>query len=252
MSTQLPATQTAKRIALLFLFAGALARAATVPIPEHTVTLVAFGDSTTAPRERLEVYSELLEKELKAKAPAARVINAGVRGNNTEDASSRFQKDVLDQKPDLVVIQFGINDSAVDVWKQPPADKPRVDLKVFRNHLQYFIRTLKTRGVKVVLMTPNPLRWTARLRELYGKAPYHPEDPEGMNRLLHAYAAAVRELALEESVALVDVDAAFRDYARGHGTLDDLLLDGMHPNQQGQHIVAEMLGRTVVDLLQLR
>ena len=183
---------------------------ATVPIPEHTVTLVAFGDSTTAPRERLEVYSELLEKELKAKTPVARVINAGVRGNNTEDASSRFQKDVLDQKPDLVVIQFGINDSAVDVWKQPPADKPRVDLKVFRNHLQYFIRTLKTRGGrKVVLMTPNPLRWTARLRELYGKAPYHPEDPEGMNRLLHTYAAAVRELALEESVALVDVDAAF-------------------------------------------
>ncbi len=112
--------------------------------------------------------------------------------------------------------------------------------------------TLKTRGVKVVLMTPNPLRWTPRLRELYGKPPYHPEDPEGMNRLLHTYAAAVRELALEESVALVDVDAAFRDYARGHGTLDDLLLDGMHPNQQGQRIVAEMLGKTVVDLLGLR
>ena len=89
------------------------------------------------------------------------MINAGVRGNNTEDAARRFQKDVLDNKPDLVVLQFGINDSAVDVWKQPPADKPRVDLKNFRNHLQYFISTLKSRGVKVVLMTPNPLRWTS-------------------------------------------------------------------------------------------
>jgi len=252
MSPQFPAIQIAKHIALLFLFAWPVARAATVPIPEHTVTLVAFGDSTTAPRESLEVYSDLLERQLKAKTPAARVINAGVRGNNTEDASRRFQRDVLDHKPDLVVLQFGINDSAVDVWKDPPTDKPRVDLKNFRNHLHYFISTLKTRGVKVVLMTPNPLRWTPRLRELYGKPPYHPEDPEGMNRLLLTYAAAVRELALEESVALVDIDAAFRDYARGHGSLDDLLLDGMHPNQHGQRIVAELLGKTVVDLLGLR
>ena len=172
--------------------------------------------------------------------------------NNTQDAARRFEKDVLDKKPDLVVLQFGINDSAVDVWKQPPAEKPRVDLTDFRKNLQYFISTLKTRGVKVVLMTPNPLRWTPRLLELYGKPPYHPESPEGMNRLLHTYVAAVRELALEESVALVDVDVAFRDYARGHGSLDDLLLDGMHPNQQGQLIVAEILGKTVVALLGLR
>lgn len=252
MNPQFPAIQAAKHIVFLFVFASTVARAATVPIPDYTVTLVTFGDSTTAPRENLEVYSELLEKQLRANNPAARVINAGVRGNNTEDAARRFQKDVLNNKPDLVVLQFGINDSAIDVWKQPPADKPRVDLKIFRDHLQHFIRTLKTRGVKVVLMTSNPLRWTPRLRELYGKPPYHPEDPEGMNWLLHTYVAAVRELALEENVALLDVDVAFRDYARRHGALDDLLLDGMHPNQQGQRIIAEMLGKTVVDLLGLR
>jgi lysophospholipase L1-like esterase len=252
MSPQFPVIRTAKHISLLLLFAWTVARAATVPIPEHGITLVAFGDSTTAPREGLEVYSELLEKQLKARLPAARVINAGVRGNNTKDATRRFQKDVLDHKPDLVVLQFGINDSAVDVWKQPPADKPRIGLTNFRNHLQYLVSMLRARGVKVVLMTPNPLRWTPRLRELYGKSPYHPEDPEGMNQLLHTYVAAVRELAHQEHVALVDVDEAFRTYAGEHGSLDDLLLDGMHPNQQGQSIVAELLGKTVMDLLALR
>ncbi|HEU0007770.1 MAG TPA: GDSL-type esterase/lipase family protein, partial [Terriglobia bacterium] len=84
------------------------------------------------------------------------------------------------------------------------------------------------------------------------KPPYHPEDPEGMNWLLHAYAAAIRELALEESVTLVDVDVAFRDYARGYGSLDDLLLDGMHPTQQGHRFRAEILGKTVAALLGLR
>ena len=67
MSPQFPAIQVAKHIALLFLFTGTLARAVTDRIPEYAVTVVAFGDSTTAPRESLEVYSEILGKTAKSK-----------------------------------------------------------------------------------------------------------------------------------------------------------------------------------------
>ncbi len=216
------------------------------------LTLVAFGDSTTALRDHLEVYPSLLERELAAKGLAARILNAGVPGNNTGDAARRFQRDVLDHKPDLVILQFGINDSAIDVWKQPPADQPRVALAEFRGHLRFFVKTLKSRGVKVILMTPNPLRWTPRLRELYGKPPYNREDPNGMNRLLTPYAGAVQGIARREKVPLVDVGQAFRDYARENGSLDDLLLDGVHPNQTGHQIVATLLSKTVVDLLRPR
>ena len=101
-------------------------------------------------------------------------------------------------------------------------------------------------------MTPNPLTWTSKLKELYGKPPYDPKDPEGMNRLLDTYSQAIRKLAAQERVSLVDVAQAFRDHTRRGGSLDDLLLDGMHPNQQGHRIVAELLSKTVGELLSVQ
>lgn len=85
-------------------------------------TIVAFGDSTTAPRGNLVVYSTLLQSELFAQGQPIRVVNSGVGGNTTEVARDRFERDVLAYQPDLVVVQFGINDSAVDVWKKPPGN----------------------------------------------------------------------------------------------------------------------------------
>ena len=43
------------------------------------------------------------------------IINAGIGGHNTENARARLQKDVLSKNPDVVIIQFGINDAAIDV-----------------------------------------------------------------------------------------------------------------------------------------
>ena len=49
------------------------------------------------------------------------MINRGVPGNTTSQARARFAADVLDNHPDLVIIQLGANDAAIDVWKDPPA-----------------------------------------------------------------------------------------------------------------------------------
>src|SRR5262245_25649608 len=154
---------------------------------QKPLTLIAFGDSTTAPRESLRVYAELLGEQLRVRHLSARVLNAGVRGNNTQDAANRFRQDVLDHNPDLVILQFGINDSAIDVWKQPPAEQPRVSLSAYKTNLESFVRTLKARGIRIVLMTPNPLMWTSKLKELYGKHPYDNKYPEGMIQLLTIY-----------------------------------------------------------------
>jgi lysophospholipase L1-like esterase len=149
---------------------------------------------------------------------------------------------VLAPEPDLVVIQFGINDSAVDVWKDPPAAEPRLARDRYRENLAFFVRELRARGSAVVLMTPNPVRWTPSLRKTYGKPPYRPEDPDGFNVLLGSYAELVREVAAAEGVPLVDVYAAFRDFSGEGGlTVDGLLSDGMHPNETGHRLVADLL-----------
>jgi lysophospholipase L1-like esterase len=211
------------------------------------MTIVAFGDSTTATRGPLKIYAKILAEALPKKGMAVEVVNAGIGGNTTEMARQRFTKDVLDKSPNWVIVQFGINDSAIDVWKGET--KPRVTRERYVENLRYFVRTLKSRSVKMVLMTPNPLRWTEELKEMYGKPPYDTNDPEGFNLLLNRYAAAVREIAKEEGVPLVDVYAAFEEFDRREDRrMEDLLLDGMHPNAKGQAIVAKLLVEKILDI----
>lgn len=205
-------------------------------------TIVAFGDSTTAPRGSTEVYATLLSNELSYDGGDVKVINSGIGGNTTTMAKARFEKDVLAHHPGLVILQFGINDSAVDVWKKPPATSPRVSLDDYRKNLREMVQTLKQRGARVILMTPNPISWTDPLRKLYNTAPYVLDDPDGMNVNLRDYAEAVRQLAKEESVGLIDIYTEFKkadqDPKHKPGWLGK---DGMHPDDPGHRLVAQLL-----------
>lgn len=215
--------------------------------------VVAFGDSITAPRkfagEALPVYADVLAGE--ARPWGVTFINAGVAANTTSDARSRFSRDVLSHKPDIVTIQFGINDAAVDVWKKPPVSQPRVSVKDYTANLNYFISELKRYNVRVILMTPNPTRWTEKLRNLYNKPPYDTGTPDGFNVLLKTYAQAAREVAKQSGAGLVDVYAAFEAYgAEKNQAVDDLLLDGIHPNQKGHRLVADLLRKRLATTVQ--
>lgn len=219
----------------------------TLQAEDAVFTLVTFGDSTTAKRGTLKIYADVLQARLPEHGMAVRVVNAGVGGNDTNHARSRFQKDVLKHNPQTVVIQFGINDASVDVWTNPPATKPRVDVVRYGDNLRFFVQQLRSRDIDVILMTPNPMRWTEELRERYGKSPYDPGDADGFNVLLRRYADVVRGIANELNVALVDVYRQFDKFGQRPGSkVSDLLLDGMHPNDQGHQLIADHLIKQIV------
>ena len=203
------------------------------------LTIVAFGDSITAPRDGVVTYSDVLRKELSSKN--VEVINAGIGGNTTEHAKKRFEKDVLAHSPDIAIIQFGNNDAAVDVWKDPPATGPRVPLADYVKNLSEMIATLKTKKARVILVSPLPTRWTEKLREMYGKPPYDPDDPDGFNFLKKEYLAELRTLGKKYDVPVVDLYSAYYRYAEKAHSMDELFTDGMHPNDQGHRIEAELL-----------
>jgi len=214
-------------------------------------TIVAFGDSTTATRGQLNIYAKRLAAAPTLQPFDLKIINAGVGGNNTSLASKRFERDVLMHHAGIVIIQFGINDAAVDVWRTPPATLPRISLHQFEVNLQHFITAVQSQGAQVILMTPNPMRWTTKLKTLYGKAPYTVDEPDGFNRLLVKYAASVRKLASAHKVPLVDVYHIFQDYNKQpNQSIDTLLLDGMHPNDRGHQIIAKLLIREITKILQ--
>ena len=98
-------------------------------------------------------------------------------------------------------------------------------------------------------MTPNPMRWAERTLELYGKPPYLPDNVDGFNVVLNDYVATAREVAGETGVAFVDVYALFQEYDAQEGqSMDDLMLDGMHPNSAGHRMVAKALMEVIAEL----
>lgn len=224
---------------LFSLLLGACFAAALLPSAEPVI--VAFGDSTTAARPPLPVYAELLPRRLAAElGVTVKIINAGVRGNTTEHARQRLAVDVLAKQPDLVIIQFGINDSAMDVWKTPPETHTRVTKEAYRKNLEYFVAEIRRQHGQVIFMTPNPKQWSEGMRQRYGKPPYQVDDPDGFNLNLRPFAEEMRQVAGELAVPLLDVMAAYDESWRTNPQ-KSLLSDGIHPNEAGQEMVADLL-----------
>lgn len=204
-----------------------------------------FGDSTTAHRPGAveKVTSVRLDEALQSIGSSLSVHNAGIGGNTTRDGLKRFEADVLAHRPRVVVIGFGINDAAIDVWKKPPAPEPRVPLAEYRDNLRTIAMKAREKGAKVIFLSPNPLRWTSLLRDLYGKPPYEPDSETGFDEpVLESYREAMSGLGAELSVPVLDVPQVWTAaLAEKGGKIDSFLLDGMHPNDAGHEATAAAL-----------
>jgi acyl-CoA thioesterase-1 len=159
------------------------------------------------------------------------IVNAGIGGNTTADGLKRMEADVLAHRPDLVTIMFGVNDAAMLSFPDfKPIPGPRVPLAQYKKNLAEMIARARKAGARLLLMTPCPMGNKYFNRHL---EPYRSHDH---NYMLRSYAQAVRELAQEVQVELLDVWARFMQEG-----MNELLPDGVHPNPRGHEVIASML-----------
>jgi acyl-CoA thioesterase-1 len=196
-------------------------------IAEDALRIVCLGDSVTkAVRQGVlpeETFCAVLERMLRETGQPVSVVNAGIGGNSTADGLARFDTDVLAHRPNYVVLMFGLNDSWIDAGKTAS----RLSVQQYRENLEQMLTRLKAHGAKVVLMTPNPA-----LPPTFG--------PE-RNATLKPYVEAVRSLAAEHDLPLIDVYRHFAELALETPNLNGLFTDAMHPNPAGQKVIAELL-----------
>jgi acyl-CoA thioesterase-1 len=184
----------------------------------RTVTVVCHGHSVPAgyfrtPEVRpLDSYPHLLRAGLAARFPTAvtNVIVTAIGGENSEAGAARFERDVLALRPDVVTIDYALNDRKLGLERAERAWRVMLD-------------ACRARGVPVILLTP-----TAEARASLAD----PADP------LHQHAALVRSLAAEYGVGLVDSLAAFQAHVAAGGSLEELLSQSNHPNRRGHELVA--------------
>ena len=168
-------------------------------------------------------YVTMVEALMGATYPelGIRIVNVGTSGHTSSDLKSRWQRDVLDLKPDWVSCMIGTN----DVWRQ--FDLPRQkEIHVLPDQYEKNLKDVVTRtlpSVKgMVLMTPFFIE---------------PNRQDGMRKRMDEYSAIVRSVAEKHKTIFVDTQAAF-DSVLDHYYSATLSWDRVHPNQTGHMILA--------------
>jgi lysophospholipase L1-like esterase len=187
-------------------------------------SVVALGDSITygLGLERDQAYPAVLAARL-----GRSVCNAGVSGDNAAEGLARLQRDALQFHPSVVVILFGANDSGLFA----PVGRPATPMSAFQKSLTELVTRVRKAGGVAVLASLTP----------FNPAPL---EHDGLDpRHWQSYDDAIRSVAAEQNVPLIDMGAAFA------GDLS-LLQDGVHPTAAGAARMAQaaaaVLARTGV------
>lgn len=187
----------------------------------RTLTLVFHGHSVPAgyaktPAVRpFDAYPHLLRIALNERFPYAvlNVTTTAIGGEASETGAARFERDVLPLRPDVVFIDYALNDRRIGVERARVAWQSMID-------------RCKRDGIPVILMTP-----TADLASTLT------DDDDPLNR----HAAMIRTLAAENHVGLVDSLAAFKAAAASGTAMESLMAQRNHPNRQGHELVVPKL-----------
>jgi lysophospholipase L1-like esterase len=200
-----------------------LARTAETLAAGQPVRIVCLGDSVTGVYYHTggrRAYPEMLGLALEQARPGAKitVINAGISGHSTIDALKRLQKDVLDHKPDLVTVMFGLNDMV------------RVPMGDYKANLKSIVESCRGSGAEVLLCTPNAVI-----------------DSGGRpNARLVEYCHAMKEVGKELKVSVCDCYVAHTDLRdRDPAAWRLMMSDAIHPNMDGHKLNAVALCRSI-------
>lgn len=149
------------------------------------------------------------------------VVNTGISGNTVRDLKARWQKDVLDLKPDWLSIMIGIN----DVWRHFDT-RLHTDMQVsheeYAHTLEELISSTITGLEGLVLMTPFFIE---------------PNHADPMREKMDQYGETVRMLAKKYEAVLVDTQAAFDAVLKKVHPMA-LAGDRVHPNVGGHFVLA--------------
>lgn len=192
--------------------------------------VIFFGDSITQAGVRPEGYIT----QMKSLLPDHELIGAGIGGNKVYDLYLRMEKDVLEKKPDVVVIYIGVN----DVWHKA-THGTGTDLPKFEGFYRALIKKIQANGAKVVLCTPAVIG----------------EKKDGGNEQdadLDKFSNSIRKISQETGLPLCDLRKIFLDYNVEHNKENVekgiLTTDRVHLNKTGNAVVAKSLSSIIEKL----
>ena len=190
-----------------------------VGLPKKDERRVVFmGDSIT------EEWSNLYPEYFTEKG----YINRGIGGQTTPQMLIRFKPDVVDLKPEIVVVLAGTNDIAGNTGPS--------NAKMITDNIFSMAEIAKAYQMKVVLSSILPVYEYDWAREI--KDP--PSTIQAVNYALKQYASDQRLIYLDYFSSMVD---------ERQGLNSDYTSDGVHPNESGYILMSSLAEEVLSELL---
>lgn len=223
--------RTLATISLLALGTAVAARSSAAGAANGPLRMAIVGDSTVCayPVDRLERgWGQFIEERFAT--GTVHVINLAASGRSTKTFinEGRWGK-TLAEKPDVVLIQFGHNDSHA-----PGRPEATDAATTYRDFLRRYVDETRAIGATPVLVTP-------MVRRTFG--------PGGkLTDILQPYADAMRAIAAEKKAALVDLHATSKRLVEQLGPekaaeMANKKGDGTHFNEKGARAMADLVMR---------
>lgn len=189
-----------------------------------------------------ENYVALLQDKLRGA-----VRNTARFGNTLLKGITHLKRDVLKDKPDIVLIEYGGNDCDFN-WNEiatnPEADHtPKTDFNVFERMLTETIEYLRGMQITPVLMNLPPLNADKYFKWVSNN------DPEAEQNILkwlgsvtkiywwqERYNSTIIKVAEATKTRCIDIRGAFLEHP---DFTKFICQDGIHPNQDGHRIISE-------------
>jgi lysophospholipase L1-like esterase len=194
-------------------------------------TLICHGDSLieASDLDRPSTWPSRVASCLKIK-----VVNSGIGGDTTGGLLGRFYPEVVHQHADAVLIMGGTN----DLWWD-------LDLKLIRANIFTMVcQATHHDMIPLVGLPPPILVRKARLQDFAG-----PEG--GYGRFVDQLKVLVNALELaanQNEVTCLDFHTPFLDKV-GNPIEEYFLDDGLHPNQAGHKLMADIATEMLKELL---
>lgn len=135
--------------------------------------------------------------------------------------SKRFDTDVLCHKPDIIIIDYSLNDRKGII--------NGIGLETSKSCWSKMIEKALKNNIKVILLSPSWDKSYFEQNEIW--------------RELVMQAEQVRDLAEKYQTGFSDSFNAFKHYTESVGDLADLLSHVNHPNRKGHELIAGELGK---------
>jgi lysophospholipase L1-like esterase len=189
-------------------------------------------------------FGNQLQEQLKGQ-----VLKRGRIGNSLKQAMTRFKKDVLDEEPDFVIIEFGGNDSDFD-WEQVAqapfrSHQPKVELREFEALLRELIQTLNKHEITPIIFRLLPASAEQYIHWLTKEAPakrvsilQYLGSIQNLADLHLSYDAVIRKVAQETHTHTIDIR---KKMLHEKDFLKYFCVDGIHPNAEGHDFFADII-----------